>query len=268
MRRIAILLVFVAFLVFAASAHAQSPAVGTIRAIGAWSVNGHAVTDDTTPAYDGALVRIAGNLSADRRRAAHVVVYYSVPGQDPLQCEGANPCASGFRVQARGGVDSILAKILSYIHPQAEPDIAIARGTAQAVSDGVVRRDGTSLEIQALLTAVTPGTFRIVVRRAASPAVVANQLLDIGSAPVSIDVPGAVDGLYALQLFDPSTVEPASNIVWFAAAALPAYAARRLAFDDALAATRSWSPTPQNRAAAAALLHALVLALADPAWQP
>jgi hypothetical protein len=271
MRRIAIVLVFVAFLVLAAHAyaHAQSPSVGTIRAVGAWTVNGHAVTDDTTPAYDGALVRIAANLPADRRRVARVVVYYSVPGQDPLQCAGADPCASGFRVQGRAGADPILARILGYFHPQAEPDLAIARGAGQALSDGVVRRDGTSLGIQSLLTAVTPGRYRVVViARGASQAVVANQLLDIGSAPVNVDVPGAVDGLYALQLYDPSTLEAVGNVAWFAAAAPPAYAARRLTFDRALAVTRSWSPTPQNRTAAAALLHDLVFALADPAWQP
>jgi hypothetical protein len=272
MRRITIVLVFVASLVFAAlaHAHAQSPPVGTIRAVGTWSVSGRTVTDDTTPAYDGALVRVAANLSGERRRAARVVVYYSVPGQDPLQCKGADPCASGFRVHASAGADPILAKILRYVHPQPEPDLALARGTAEAVADGVVRRDGTSLGIEALLTAVTPGTYRIVVtaQRGSSPVVVANQLLDIRAGPVNVDVPGAVDGLYALQLFDSSTLEPAGNVAWLAVAAPPAYAPRRLTFDRAVAATRLWSPTPQNRAAATAFLRGLVLALADPAWHP
>ena len=173
-------------------------------------------------------------------------------------------------MHARAGSDPILAKILGYVHPQAEPDLAIARGTEQTVSDGVVRRDGTSLGIEALLTAVTPGTYRIVVtaQRGASPVVVANQLLDIGTGRANVDVPGAVDGLYALQLFDTSTLEPVGDVAWFAAAAPPAYAPRRLTFDRAVAATRLWSPTPQNRATAAAFLRGLVLALADPAWQP
>jgi hypothetical protein len=97
---------------------------------------------------------------------------------------------------------------------------------------------------------------------------VANQVLDIGRGPVSVDAPGAGDGLYALQLFDPSTLQPAGNVAWFAAAAPPAYEPRRLTFERAVAATRLWPPTPQNRAAATAFLRGLVVALADPAWQP
>jgi hypothetical protein len=270
MRRIAIVLVFVTCLVLVAPAYAESQPVGTIRVFGTWIVDGRSIANDTTPALDGAVVRIAGSLSAEQRRAARAIVYYSVPGQDPLQCRGAEACASGFRVRARNGVDPILTKILSYFHPQAEPDLALARGTAQTVPDGVVQRDGKTLAIGPLLTTVTPGAYRIVVtrRNGNARAVVANELLDIRGAAASIETTDPLDGLYALQLLDPSTLEPAGDVAWFAAAAPPAYAVRRATFDRALAETRSWSPTPQNRAAATALLRDLVVALADPAWHP
>lgn len=270
MRRIAIVFVFVTCLVLYAPAYAESQPVGTIRVFGTWIIDGRSIANDTATAHDGASIRIAGNPSAGQRLAARAIVYYSVPGQDPLQCAGADACASGFRVRAHNGVDPILAKILSYFHPKAEPDLAVARGTAQTVPDGVVQRDGKTLAIGSLLTAVTPGTYRIVVTTRHGPAatVVANELVDVRGVAVNIGTTEPLDGLYAMQLLDPSTLEPAGDVAWFAAAAPPAYAPRRATFDRAFAETRSWSPTPQNRAAATALLRELVVALADPAWHP
>jgi hypothetical protein len=270
MRGLLSVLVITAWFGLAFPLDAQPQAVGTLRVIGAWTVDGRRVANDTTAAYDDTFVRIAAGLSPEQRRAARLVVYYSVPGQDPLECSGTDPCASGFRVRAHGHSDPLLARILSYLHPAAEPDIAVARGAPQPVTDGVVLRSGTTLAIGSLLATVQPGSYRIVItaRSGTQPAVVANALVTVANGTTNVDAPAATDGLYALQLFDPSTLAPASNVAWFAAAAPPSFDARQAAFARAQAATATWSATPQNRAAAEALLRDLVVALADPAWRP
>ena len=185
-------------------------------------------------------------------------------------CAGTDPCSAGFRIHTRSKPDPFLARLLGYIHPRAEPDLAIARGTTQHLDDGIVKRNGASLDIASVVASIPRGSYRAIVTNppGTMPAIVANQLIDTNAPALTLTTSGVSDGLYVLQLLDPSTLQPVTTPAYIAVAAEPGYTTRRATFDQAVAATRAWTPSPANAAAAATLVRDLVIAIAEPAWQP
>lgn len=143
------------------------------------------------------------------------------------------------------------------------PELTGARGIAQeAVSDGVVLREGDRIALGPLLSGVEPGAYRAVVAPDGAGAAVTVPLTAGGPSPPLVVIPRAADGVYTLVLRSADGRDVLSNEAWFLAVAPDRFPASKSVYDAALALTRSWSNSAANAEVATLflrrVLHALV----------
>jgi hypothetical protein len=257
----------------AVGANAAEPQpVGTIIAEhqeGIWLADGTPVIDGAA-ARDGVEVKLAATVSPAQRQRASIVVVYSIPGVQPYACRGADPCAGGFRITARGPVDDALAKLNAtgkLTHPGVLPVLTGGRGIAQeAVSDGVVARVGERITIGPLLTRVEAGSYQAVIARetaGTSPTLTLPLRVTTGPAAVAVAVPGATDGLYTLLLRSADGLDVLSDEALFLAVGADRLAARKTTYDAAVALTRTWSSSSFNADLATLFRRRVLGALAE-----